>query len=62
MEVGRLLDRPPADRGLLIGAGLPALAVPGIDRFGMSAPGAEVMKELGITAEHVVEVARRLPA
>jgi transketolase len=37
-------------------------AVIGIDRFGMSAPGAEVMKELGITAEHVVEVARRLPA
>jgi transketolase len=36
-------------------------AVIGIDRFGMSAPGAEVMKELGITAEHVVEAARRLP-
>ena len=36
-------------------------AVIGIDRFGMSAPGAEVMKELGITAEHVVEVAKRLP-
>jgi len=32
----------------------------GIDRFGLSAPGAEVMKELGITAEHVVEAARRL--
>jgi transketolase len=33
----------------------------GIDRFGLSAPGAEVMKELGITAEHVLEVAKQLP-
>ena len=32
----------------------------GINRFGISAPGDEVMKELGITAEHVVEVARGL--
>ncbi len=32
----------------------------GIDRFGMSAPGAEVMKTLGITAEHVVQVAQQL--
>ncbi len=32
----------------------------GIDRFGLSAPGAEVMKELGMTSEHVVEVAKRL--
>jgi transketolase len=32
----------------------------GINRFGLSAPGAQVMKELGITAEHVVEVARTL--
>ena len=30
----------------------------GIDRFGLSAPGAAVMKELRITAEHVVEVAK----
>ncbi|HVW25294.1 MAG TPA: transketolase [Polyangiaceae bacterium] len=34
----------------------------GIDRFGLSAPGAQVMKELGITAEHVVEVAKKLRA
>jgi transketolase len=34
----------------------------GIDRFGLSAPGAQVMKELGITAEHVVEVAKGLKA
>jgi transketolase len=33
----------------------------GIDRFGMSAPGGEVMKTLGITAEHVVQVAQQLP-
>ena len=32
----------------------------GIDRFGLSAPGSEVMKELGITAEHVVSVAKAL--
>ena len=32
----------------------------GIDRFGISAPGAEVMKKLGMTAEHVVEVATAL--
>jgi transketolase len=34
----------------------------GIDRFGLSAPGAEAMKELGITAEHVIEVANGLKA
>jgi transketolase len=37
-------------------------SVIGIDRFGISAPGATVMKELGMTAEHVVEVAKSLPA
>ena len=35
-------------------------AVVGIDRFGLSAPGAAVFKELGITAEHVVEAAKGL--
>ena len=30
----------------------------GIDRFGLSAPGGTVMKELGITAEHVVEAVK----
>jgi transketolase len=34
--------------------------VVGLHRFGMSAPGAEVMKELGIDAKHVVEAARSL--
>jgi transketolase len=34
----------------------------GIDRFGMSAPGGAVMKELGITAEHVVETVKGLAA
>jgi transketolase len=32
----------------------------GLQRFGMSAPGNEVMKELGIDAQHVVDVARSL--
>jgi len=32
----------------------------GIDRFGMSAPGGEIMKALGMTAEHVVEAAKQL--
>jgi transketolase len=31
----------------------------GLDRFGESAPGEEVMKELGFTVEHVVEAARK---
>ena len=32
----------------------------GIHRFGMSAPGSEVMKEFGIDAQHVIEAARSL--
>jgi transketolase len=32
----------------------------GIDRFGLSAPGNIVMKELGITPEHVIEAAKSL--
>jgi transketolase len=32
----------------------------GLHRFGLSAPGAEVMKEFGIDAEHVIEAARSL--
>ena len=39
--------------------GLDGVAI-GIDRFGLSAPGPVVMKELGMTAEHVVEVAKGL--
>jgi transketolase len=35
-------------------------AVVGIDRFGMSAPGGTVMKELGMTAENVVKAAQSL--
>jgi transketolase len=34
--------------------------VVGIDRFGMSAPGDQVMKQLGITADHLVEVVKTL--
>ena len=39
--------------------GLDGIAL-GIDRFGLSAPGDQVMKELGITAEHVVQAAKSL--
>jgi transketolase len=35
-------------------------AVVGIDRFGLSAPGGTVMKELGITVENLVATAKRL--
>jgi transketolase len=35
-------------------------SVVGIDRFGLSAPGGQVMKELGITADAVVQAAERL--
>jgi transketolase len=35
-------------------------AIIGIDRFGMSAPGGTVMKELGMTAENVVKAAKSL--
>ena len=35
-------------------------ATVGINRFGLSAPGNTVMKELGMTAEHVVEAAKKL--
>jgi transketolase len=34
--------------------------VVGIDRFGLSAPGGTVMKELGITADHVIEAVKSL--
>lgn len=33
----------------------------GIDRFGISAPGGTVMKELGMTAEHVLQAVKDLP-
>jgi transketolase len=39
--------------------GLDGVSV-GIDRFGMSAPGATIMKELGMTAEHLLEVVGKL--
>ncbi|MET0793549.1 MAG: transketolase [Polyangiaceae bacterium] len=39
--------------------GLDGVAL-GIDRFGMSAPGGEIMKALGMTAEHVIEAAKSL--
>ena len=39
--------------------GLDGVAI-GIDRFGLSAPGDQAMKELGITADHVVSAAKSL--
>jgi len=39
--------------------GLDGIAI-GIDRFGLSAPGGTVMKELNMTAEHVIATAKRL--
>ena len=39
--------------------GLDGIAL-GIDRFGLSAPGATVMKELGMTAEHVLDAVKKL--
>ena len=34
--------------------------VVGLHRFGLSAPGDQVMKEFGIDAQHVIEAARSL--
>jgi transketolase len=48
------------EAGVTIGWERFADASVGIDRFGASAPGGLVMKELGITADHVVEAARTL--
>jgi transketolase len=45
------------EAGVTLGWSRYARASVGIDRFGASAPGGTVLRELGITAEHVVEVA-----
>jgi transketolase len=37
-------------------------AIIGVNRFGASAPGEVVMKKLGFTADHVVEVAKAVLA
>ena len=64
--VAKILPSPGGDRGFSVPmtwapyVGLDG-AVIGINRFGLSAPGGTVMKELGITAEHVIEAARALP-
>ena len=39
--------------------GLDGISI-GIDRFGMSGPGSQVMEELGMTASRVLEAAREL--
>jgi len=45
------------EAGATLGWSRYAGASVGIDRFGASAPGSTVLRELGITAEHVVDVA-----
>ena len=40
----------------------PGGAIIGVDRFGASAPGPEVMARYGFTVEHVVEVAKAVLA
>jgi len=35
-------------------------AIIGVDKFGASAPGSEVMKKYGFTVDHVVETAKRV--
>ena len=56
-------------RRVAIEAGVPDLwyryvgldgKVVGLQRFGLSAPGDQVMKELGIDAQHVIDAARAL--
>ncbi len=53
-------------RRVAIEAGIPEIVeyvdgkIVGLQRFGMSAPGAEIMKELGIDAQHVIDAARSL--
>jgi transketolase len=48
------------EAGVTLGWDRYAQAHVGIDRFGASAPGSVVLEKLGITAEHVAEVARGL--
>lgn len=48
------------EAGVTLGWERYADASVGIDRFGASAPGAVVLEHLGITADHVAEVARSL--
>ena len=48
------------EAGVTLGWDRYADASVGIDRFGASAPGSVVLRELGITPEHVAGVARRL--
>ena len=46
----RLYERWVGDQGAIIG----------LDRFGASAPAAEIFEHLGFTAERVIDVARRV--
>jgi transketolase len=78
MPCTELFDaQPPEYRANLLPAGVPVLSVEagvtfgweryadasvGIDRYGASAPGDEVLRRLGMTVENVVEHARQLMA
>ena len=53
------LDRSDRHVGVAKYVGLDGASV-GIDRFGMSAPGAQVMTELGITVDHLIETVKSL--
>jgi transketolase len=72
---GRFAERSAGERDRVLPPGIPVVSVEaaatfgwdrwadasiGIDRFGTSAPGDVALSELGITPEHVVEVARTL--
>jgi transketolase len=57
-------------RRVAIEAGIPEIwsqyvgldgKIVGLKRFGLSAPGGEAMKELGIDAQHVIDAAQSLP-
>jgi len=73
----RFEDQSPEYRDSVLPPGVPVLSVEagvtfgwsrwgdasiGIDRFGVSAPGAEVLDKLGINVDHVVERAKSLVA
>jgi transketolase len=55
----RSLPRISVEAGTTFGWAAYATDSVGIDRFGASAPGNVVMAELGITATHVADVARK---
>lgn len=76
-NLGAFLARPRAERDQVLPQGIPVLSVEagstfgwsaiadasiGIDRFGLSAPAPAVFEALGVTVDHVVQVATELIA